>query len=119
MPFVSRDNEGNINAVSAQARKGCGEPLEYDDKELKDYLKSLVVKRELGSLDADTEAELVRSDLDLVRVVEDLINVLIEKNIICFTDLPYIAQKKINRRRNIRFAINGEDGLLDDDESLI
>lgn len=114
MPYVSRDDNGQISAVSMNAMLGCDEAISQDNAELIAYLASL------GVVPDSTEAvELVRSDLDLVRVMEDLINILIEKNVICFTDLPTIAQKKINRRRDIRVALNQSISLLDDDDSLI
>ena len=118
MPFVSRDNDGNINAVSIQANAACGENLNDNDEELLAYLRSLNISTP-NSVDSDTEAALIRSDLDLVRVMEDLINVLITKNIICFTDLPYIAQQKIIRRRDIRESIHATPSLIDNDDSLI
>ena len=41
-------------------------------------------------------------DLEMVRVIEDLVDVLIGKNVFNFTDLPRIAQKKLLNRRQLR-----------------
>ena len=38
----------------------------------------------------------------MVRVIEDLVDVLIGKNVFNFTDLPRIAQKKLLNRRQLR-----------------
>lgn len=42
--------------------------------------------------------ELSKTDIQMVRVVEDLINTLISKGIIALSDLPQLAQTKINNR---------------------
>lgn len=118
MPYVSRDIEGNISAVSMAANAACTEQLASSDTELIAYIQSLGLSNVNVTADSD-EAALLRSDLDLVRVMEDLINVLVKKNVICFTDLPDIAQQKINRRRGIRSNIRKADSLIDDDQGLI
>ena len=46
--------------------------------------------------------QLSASDVEMIRVLEDLIAVLVEKNLITLTDLPYVAQKKILTRQKIR-----------------
>jgi hypothetical protein len=43
-----------------------------------------------------------RMDSDLIRVVEDLVNVLIAKNLIDLTDLPAEAQAKLLLRKGFR-----------------
>lgn len=54
------------------------------------------------------------SDLALVRVLEDLIDLLIERAVIRFTDLPLAAQTKLLERRGAREAMH-RVSLLDDD----
>ncbi len=56
------------------------------------------------------------SDAEYVRVVEDLIQVLIAKRIIKFTDLPPSVQEKTRNRREIRKMM--AKMLTDDDDSL-
>ncbi len=41
-------------------------------------------------------------DADLVRVLEDLIDVLLRRNVFCITDLPLEAQVKLFERRHFR-----------------
>ena len=48
-----------------------------------------------------------RSDLELVRVLEDLIMVLIDKGVISLADLPKPAQKKLMIRNNLRSSFTG------------
>lgn len=63
--------------------------------------------------------ELVESDLQMIRVIEDIVDTLIAKNIILFTDLPPYAQEKILERKSTRIKmaaaldiIEGEDKIF-------
>ena len=56
----------------------------------------------------DTETaidDLSQSDNDMIRVIEDLIDVLIDKNVIVIDDLPVEAKDKINNRKSLRDKI--------------
>ena len=65
-------------------------------------------------------ASLKESDLELVRVLEDVVSVLVEKGVIRYTDLPDAARRKLDRRAVTRAEIEGLSGLLgDDDHQLI
>ena len=67
--------------------------------------------------DPEGLAALRASDLEVVRVLEDLIQVLIEKGVIQFTELPEPAQKKLLQRKRLRRS--SDLTLFDDDEGLI
>ena len=68
----------------------------------------------------DYPVELLRSDLEMIRVSEDVVDVLISKRIICLTDLPRAAQEKLLRRKHLRSLLDSfseviaaeEDGIL-------
>lgn len=51
----------------------------------------------------------------MVRVLEDLIEVLMSKGIISITDLPLAAQNKLLNRAKARRTLGGLEGLIDDD----
>ena len=56
----------------------------------------------------------------MVRVLEDLIEVLMTKGVISITDLPWAAQTKLMNRAQARRQLSGLEGLInDDDEQLI
>ncbi|MBP9147430.1 MAG: hypothetical protein KBG00_01515 [Rhodoferax sp.] len=64
---------------------------------------------------------LSQSDGGLARVLEDVIDVLITRGLIQFTDLPQAAQDKLLERRQSRanlsnrlqlMPLDGENGLL-------
>lgn len=63
--------------------------------------------------------KLAESDQALVRVLEDLIDTLIGKNLIQFTDLPDAAQAKLLERRTLRRSVNALNLIEDDDQKLI
>lgn len=97
MPFVSRDASGRISAVAAEATGTVAEPIAVDAPELQAFLAQLAPE---GATD------LARTDLALIRVVEDLIETLMDKNVLRFTDLPEAARHKLMQRRSLRKSMN-------------
>jgi hypothetical protein len=57
-------------------------------------------------------SSLEQSDMRLVRVLEDLIDLLIARDVIRFTDLPRAAQEKLLERRSMRQSLSALN-LLD------
>lgn len=111
MPFVSRDADGAISGVFGNPTPDAQERLTVDDSELRHYLES-------GESPQAREA-LAASDREMARVVEDLIALLIAKNIVNFTDFPPEAQKKMLRRRSLRQNLSKLKDLIGDDDDLI
>ena len=80
---------------------------------------------ESPSVDDETKAgpfiqsRLSDSDLEFVRVVDDVITALIEKRILLLTDLPPAAQQKISQRINLRSRLSSADSLLGDSEEVM
>lgn len=113
MPYVQRDNEGGISAVSVEQSAVFSEWVEADAPELTTYLSRLA-----GIVPEVTDA-LTQSDHALVRVVDDLVNVLIEKNLMRFTDLPEAAQQKLMARQSLRQSLNSLKLLGDEDQTVL
>lgn len=113
--FVKRNTEGYIVLASANPCADCDEYLAPGDPELLAFVHD-------GALDTAAQQRLMReSDLDFVRVVEDVIGVLIDKSLIRFTDLPQEAQHKLSERHFMRDRYSSV-GLLDeseDDDGLV
>lgn len=105
--FVKRDSEGRISAVSREPLAGFEEELKADSAELVALLAAQ------GGGDS-RQQELTETDLELVRVIEDLIDLLIDRGVITFTDLPEAAQEKLSKRQSLRLQHRGLN-LLDDD----
>ncbi|MBO6519679.1 MAG: hypothetical protein JJ900_02210 [Rhodospirillales bacterium] len=95
MPYAYRDENGNILAVYEQPVEGCDE-VAADDPALREF-----IQKNLPTAAAVTD-DWVQSDLALARVLEDLIEVLIDKKVIMFSDFPAGAQKKLLERRGLR-----------------
>ena len=70
---------------------------------------------------AEGSALLNQTDVGLVRVLEDLIDVLITRGLIQFTDLPQAAQDKLLERRETRASMADRLSLYprDDDSGLL
>ncbi len=111
MPYVSRDDSGRIIGVFEHAEVGTSEEVPADDPELARFL----AEQGLSSPEAIRQL-LAQSDLRMVRLVEDLIDVLIAKGHIKFTDLPRAAgekylQRQVARQRLTNVVIGEKDIL--------
>lgn len=105
MPYVIRSDQGNISGVFAEHVVGS-EFVNEDDAGLRIFLSSIA--------NSDS-TNIVASDLDFVRVLEDLVELLISKGVILFTELPESAREKMLARQRLRSEISGRLDLLGDD----
>ena len=113
MPYVTRDPEGRITALHAERAGDTQERLAADHPDLLAFVGSHVRLAEIRS-------ELESSDLELIRVLEDLIAVLIDNGIIRLTDLPLAAQRKLSQRGELRRHLDGiGDMAAETDEFLL
>lgn len=111
MPYVSRNEQGAITGVFNKPTPIAQEQLDLDDTELRRYLE--------GGESTQAHGELAASDREMARIVEDLIDVLIAKNLINFTDFPVEAQKKMLRRHSLRRGLSPLKDLVgDEDDNL-
>jgi len=99
MLYVTRDEYNNIATISKRPGLGANEPIHPEHPEVKEFL-SLPIAHDHDA--SEEHIELHRSDLGLVRVFEDLIAVLIDKDIVKLGDLPERAQQKLINREKIR-----------------
>lgn len=112
MPYVERDPGGKIIAVYAAPTAEASEKLPASDPALQAFFTE--------QAGAGAPKQFLRSsDADLVRVVEDLIDLLVQKNIILFTELPTEAQQKLVNRRKARDVLRGDDDLIVDQDDII
>jgi hypothetical protein len=91
MPYILRDANGEIASLH-RADPGGGEWVADNAPEL----------RALVGEPAGAGAEFERLDADFVRVIEDVIDTLIVRNLINITDLPEQAQAKLFARKSLR-----------------
>ena len=110
MPYIKRDDSGRIVMVSDVASPGTPEEIAFDAPELRTFVEHLT---DNGSGVFET------SDMKLIRVIEDVIDLLIAKNVICITELPPPVQTKLMERRSLRQSLNVLTLFGDDDQSII
>ena len=95
--YVKRDESGEILKLGREPEPDMTETLPADDPAVQRF-----IHLSRGAEPAAVAEALQRSDAELVRVVEDLTNLLIEKGVIRFTELPTAAQRKLLDRRQLR-----------------
>jgi hypothetical protein len=112
MAYVKRDDNGNIVEVFDSPQTDASEYLSLNSEELIAFLSQ--------SQDSNAaRVVLSASDMALIRVLEDLINTLIDKGVILFTDLPPAAQEKLANREKIRDKLNDLGNLMGDDQGIL
>jgi len=107
MFHVLRNEDGSIASVSRAERPG-GELLADEHPDIMAFLGDTTGRSGFGEADAE-----------FVRVLEDLIDTLIIKNVIRHTDLPVAAQQKISKRKGLRNRMHGALNLLGGDQSIL
>lgn len=112
MPFVTRDQSGRISGVSDHAEVGVSEEIPADDAELAQFL----VDQGLSTPEAIRQ-RLAESDLQMVRLVDDLIDLLMDKGVIKFTDLPRAAGEKYLQRQVARKRLQAN--LIIDENDIL
>ncbi|HDR16067.1 MAG TPA: hypothetical protein ENN79_11400 [Desulfobacteraceae bacterium] len=107
MFYVARDKDGKIVSLSRKKTVDATESKTSLDSEIWEFLNN--------NDDEDSlRMSLDLSDLGLVRTIEDLIDLLIEKKIITFTELPVEAQKRIQERRRFRKKLSSSTVLVEE-----
>ncbi|MDE1168682.1 MAG: tryptophan synthase subunit beta [Pseudomonas sp.] len=109
MFYVQRDAQGQLSRVEAAPYAGATETLPADHHEIQSWYANDTVETSLK--------QLKQSDLDMIRVLDDLIQVLTSKGVIRVTDLPAAAQAKLMDRTQAREALGGLNHLINDDEA--
>lgn len=106
MPYIKRDQNNNqVIALFAEPPSADAEYLPSSDPAVMGFLNS-------NPKDLDSIQFLSRSDYEMVRVLEDLIELLVDKNLLLFTELPVAAQQKLMRRRGVRKNLGETPGLM-------
>ena len=108
MFYVQRDAQGELIRVEAAAYAEATETLPADHHEIQAWYANEAVENSLK--------QLKQSDFEMIRVLDDLIQVLTSKGVIRVTDLPEAAQAKLMDRTQARQALGGLSQLIDEDE---
>ena len=95
MPFIRRNAQGSIDSLH-RGEDGGPEFLPDDHPEVRAFVG-------LGAEPTPEQPQrFAELDADFVRVIEDVIDTLISKNVINITDLPIEAQTKLFGRKSYR-----------------
>lgn len=103
MPYVQRDASGAVTALFTQAGPDHQEELPTGHPDL----AALTGPGEFARLDAD-----------LIRVIEDVVDVLIDRGLLRLTDLPPDAQRKLLARKGARARLRQGLNLLGPDDVI-
>lgn len=102
MTYVKRDAKGQIVALSLSETDECHEFVDNNSEDLSQALIKF----------SSTDVNLLASDVAMIRVIEDLIDVLISKSLINVNDLPQSVQLKLLARKT-----NRKNGIFTTDSS--
>lgn len=109
MAYILKNDQGDIIATSPDIQPGANwVAIDNDDAEYVAFLEHT-----MQNISAFRE-----SDIQLVRVLEDLITVLIDKDVIRFTDLPAPAQQRLNKRETMRKTTSLSELMQDSDDFM-
>ncbi len=95
MPYVRRNAEGQIESLHRHEAPG-GEFLPDEHPQVQAFVGNA----------ASAAEDFSRLDADFVRVIEDVIDTLIVRNVINITDLPEQAQAKLFARKSFRERVS-------------
>jgi hypothetical protein len=109
MLYVQRNEFGELTRVEAAPFDGASGTLPADDHDVQAWYANHSVESNL--------LQLKQSDLEMIRVIDDLISVLMNKGVLRITDLPPAAQSKLLSRTQSREALGGLHKLINDDDA--
>lgn len=109
MPYITRSADGGIASLHRDAPSPDAEFLAPDTPEVIAFV---------GGASGEGDDDFDRLDADFVRVIEDVIDALIVKNVINITDLPELAQAKLFARKSFRERITRHSLRLFDDSGM-
>jgi len=106
MLYIKRDSKGAVVAISSEPMTDFEASGDTPSSELDGFL-ALVAGSEFQS-----------SDLGFIRALDDVIDLLISKNVILFTELPPVVQEKYTKRAEMRERGREALNLLEDSDIL-
>lgn len=101
MPYAVRDAQGRIISLHRHD-PGVGEPLPAEHPDVQAFLGLAAPGDASAAAERAPDDSFNRLDADFIRVLEDVIDALVSRNLIAITDLPDIAQTKLFARKSFR-----------------
>lgn len=112
MPYVNRDEQGETVQLLDAPMEENSQWLELSDPHVIAFLQNAPSADNLKD-------SLASSDNEMVRVVEDLVEMLMEKQVFVFTELPEAVQNKLNARRKLRHEVNAISNLIGEEDDIL
>ena len=110
MPFVTKNSAGEVIGVHRVKTPGAS-VVRPGDPALLEFLMQSANRESRGSA-------LDESDHDMSRVVEDLIELMIEKRMISLGELPPAAQEKVLKRQELRGDLKWMSNLVGEEKAM-
>jgi len=112
MFYVQRGADGRVSAIFVDPQGDGDVPVPANHPDVIEFLL-----RHGG--ESSAAQALAATDVELARVVEDLIGLLAETGVIMFTDLPEGAQRKLLLRERLRARLGEINPIVDDEGSVL
>ena len=112
MPYVTRNSDGIIQGIYDSPPESNSQWMEMQSPEVMEFLQRAEIVDK-------AKQELSSTDYEMVRVIDDLIDLLIAKQIFIFTELPQVVQKKLGTRKKLRKDMEVLGNLIDDDSNIL
>lgn len=110
MIYIQKDANNNIIDLDFSYQEGF-EKTSIFDKKVKQFLND-------SNNTEIIKLSILKLDLDMVRITEDLIDVMIKKEQLLFTDLPEAVQNKILFKKMLRENLSSTESLYQEEEEL-
>jgi len=111
MPYVTRDEKGVIVAIHQDQGDENRQWEEASHPEVIAFINNIDKPHKV-------KRALTGSDNEMARVIEDLVDLLMEKQIFVYTELPEAVQAKLNVRKQLRQDMSSLENLIDNDEDI-
>lgn len=111
MPYVTRNSAGLVIELSSIPIGDSPDWLEASHPDVQRFLQQNKILEQVKSA-------LVNTDLDMVRIIEDLVDLLMIKDVFIFTELPQPVQDKLCSRKRLRKELHSLENLIGDDEGI-
>lgn len=120
MPYVQRTSDGQIIALFAEPAYPSQEFITASHPSIAEFLAlDNRAQNTASPADEALKAVLTASDLRSIRIIDDLVEALLERGVITLTDLPDAARSKLIERKRVRSGLSSMSQLLDEDEGLV
>jgi hypothetical protein len=111
VPYAIRNPSGKIINLQTSRSNHEQEWIDDDNPEVLAFLNTKNQNKQV-------KQALSISDNEMMRVVDDLIDLLIEKQVFVYTELPPAVQDKLHSRKQLRQNMRSLSDLVAEDDAI-